>query len=159
MKLTAALFIAVLSLNAETTMIDSGSSTDSNFTGGAAYGFAPPVTGTNDLNMRSGTFVYDIPCHDDWPYIITFEFFEPVVTTPGQRIFSVRVNNQIVLDKLDVFKETGAMKKAINRSIIALGANGHLIISFEPLVRTAIVSHISITPLLQIKIDPTPQLN
>ena len=136
-------------LAAQVTTIDSGSPTDSNFTGGAAFGFAGPVIGTTDLTMRSGNSVYDIPCDNDWPYIISFEFFEPVVTGVGQRVFNVRVNNQIVLDHLDVFKEAGGKNKAIHRSVIVLGADEHLVIQFEAITRTPIISSISFKQLFQ----------
>ncbi len=149
MKLTTALFVAVLRLSAQT-VIDSGSPTDSNVTGGGAYSFLGPIIGTTDLTMRSGSFVYDIPCRNDWTYIVKFEFFEPVVIGPGQRVFNVRVNNQVVLDHLDVFKEAGGKNKAIHRSVTAIGADEHLIIQFESITRTAIVSSISITPLFQL---------
>ncbi len=136
-------------LSAETIVIDSGSPTDSNFTGGLAFGFTGPVIGTTDLTMRSGSFIYDIPCDNNWPYIIEFEFFEPIVTGPGQRVFNVRVNNQIVLDHLDVFKEAGGKNKAIHRSVSVLGADEHLVIQFEAITRTPIVSSISFKQLFK----------
>ncbi len=155
----APLFCITPLVLATTTTIDCGSATDSNFTGGQAF-TAVPLTppGTLDLTLRYGSqFSYSIPAANV-PYVITFHFLEPcgaaggcsgAVTGPGQRLFSVAVNDQPLLPTLDIYALAGGALIPITRSVIAVGADQTLNIRFTATVRTAVVSAIDFTPLFQ----------
>jgi hypothetical protein len=135
-----------------TTTIDSGSATDSNFSGGVAFTeipLTPPGTNVTDLTLRYGTnFSYSIPV-DNVPYVVTFHFLETTVAGPFQRTFSVSINNQPALQNFDMFAECGYMQPC-SRSVIAVGADQVLNIVFTASVRNAMVSSIDFTPLFQI---------
>ncbi len=152
--LTLAPFL-ICGLSAQTTIIDSGSATDSNFTGGTAFTMPNPPAGVTDATMRftasgASTFSYDVPCHLDWPYSVKLYFLEPNQTAVGQRIFTVRINNQVVLDHLDLIAE-GGLGKMLSRSVVVMGADdGQLHIRFETNKRSAVVSSIEFTPLFQL---------
>jgi hypothetical protein len=154
------LAISMFPARAETTIIDAGSDTDSNFTGGAAYliplPLIPPVT---DGSIRYATpsvagssFTYSIPAHANWPYVVTLRFVEPIVKAPKQRVFTVWVGNQAVVDHLDIFQEVGYMTP-MSRSFVAVPSDGKLVLRFETQVRNAVVSSIEATPLFQVLAD------
>lgn len=141
-------FLFCARLHSATVTIDAGSVADSNFSGGTAYmipvGLLPP--GTSDSTMRYGvSFIYVIPC-PNIPYVVRFHFIEPSVQGPGQRVFSVRINNQIMLDRLDPFAEAGYLKP-FSRAVVVVGADEKLVIRFETQIRSAIVSAIDFDPL------------
>ena len=130
------------------TLIDAGSSTDSGFTGGAVWlipqALLPP--GTTDTTLRFGAdFSYRIPCSKR-VYVVTFQFIEPAVQAIGQRVFSVSVNNQTVLERLDLVAEAGYLRP-ISRSVLAVCSEGQLRIRFLAQVRSAVVSSIEGAPL------------
>jgi hypothetical protein len=146
-------------------VIDCGSATDSNFTGGSAFTIANPPAGLADTTLRYGQqFSYSIPVVDGQPYVVRFVFVEPCgacsagnITGPGQRIFSVLVNDQPVLPNLDLWAvsaeppgTTSAALVSIVRSVTVMPASGVINITFIGIVRTAVVSEIDITPLFQV---------
>lgn len=129
-------------------VIDAGSATDSGFTGGAVWlipqALLPP--GTTDATLRFGAdFTYRIPCSKR-VYVVTFQFIEPTVQAIGQRVFSVSVNNQTVLDRLDLVAEAGYLRP-VARSVLAMCSEGQLRIRFLAQVRSAVVSSIEVAPL------------
>ncbi len=143
--------VLVLAAHAETLIfaIDAGSPIDSNFTGGAAYlipqALLPP--GTTDATLRFGTaFSYRVPS-DNCAYIVTFRFIEPNMKAAGQRIFSVRINNQVAIDRLDLVAEAGYLTP-LSRSVVVMGSDSALRIHFEAHVRSAVVSAIQVQPLV-----------
>lgn len=135
-------------VNPNATIIDAGSDGDRNFAGGTKYIIAP-TPDVVDVTLRYGAFTYEFPAHNEWPYVLTLRFIEPTVQSPGQRVFSVRVNNQLVLDRLDLVAEAGYLKP-LSRSVLVMGADNRLVIKFEVQVRSAVISSIEITPLFQI---------
>lgn len=145
-RFAGGLFLFAALLSAETTIIDCGSATDSNFTGGLT--FAVPATGdqTGRYDALKTGMAYTVPVVDGMPYIVTLRFLEPSVQSAGQRVFSVAINNQIVVDKIDLFVEAG-FQKPIARSFVAVGSSGALVIRFTTQFRSAVISAIEITPL------------
>ncbi len=135
-----------------TTIIDSGSPSDASFTGGTTYQIPPALLppGTDStLRFSDKPFSYLIPCQSEWPYVVTFRFIEPTVKVVGQRVFSVKVGSQVVVDKLDLVAEAGYLKP-ISRSVVVLASDGALQIRFETQVRSSVISSIEIRPLLEI---------
>jgi len=156
-SLAALLFCSALT--AETVIIDCGSPADSNFTGGATWlipqGLIPP--GTTDTTLRYGAaFSYRVPVYNI-PYVVTFRFIEPTVQVRGQRIFSVRINNQVVIDRIDLVAEAGYLKP-ISRSVVVMGSDEALNISFETQVRSAVASSIEITQFYEWTLGPVISL-
>lgn len=148
MKLTLLLFATILQAQTWPRIIDSGSPSDSNFTGGATTDITVPAPGVTDLTSRYGTFRYDIPA-DNVPYLITFRWIEKAVTAAGQRTFQVRINQQIFFDQLDLYKIAGFLKP-LSRTVIAVGSDNLLKIEFITQVRAATISSLEIVPLFQI---------
>src|SRR6185369_10382598 len=156
-SLAALLFCSVHS--AETVIIDCGSAADSNFSGGVTWiipqALLPP--GTTDTTLRYGAaFSYRIPV-DNIPYVVTFRFIEPTVQVRGQRIFSVRINNQVVVDRIDLIAEAGYLK-SLSRSIVVMGSDESLNICFETQMRSAVVSSIEITQFYEWTLGPVISL-
>lgn len=157
-RFAGGLFLLLSTLSAETTRIDCGSPTDSNFSPAPGFTFAVPVaagdqTGRYDA-LKTG-FAYSIPVVDGMPYIVTLRFLEPSVQAVGQRVFSVAINNQIVVDKIDLFMEAG-FQKPLSSSFVAVGSSGALVIRFSTQIRSAVISAIEITPLFEYAPIPDP---
>lgn len=128
-------------------VIDCGSPTDSNFTGGAIANFTAPP-GVSDNTVRYGNFRYEFDA-ENVPYLITFRWIENTVTAKGARLFQVRINDQIVYDRMDLFAVSGYLKP-FSRSVVAVGADQKLKIEFITQARNAIISGIEIVPLFQV---------
>lgn len=120
--------------------------------GGASWlipeALQPP--GSTDVTLRFSyapvnSFTYRLPVWNI-PYVVTFGFMEPTVHNIGERVFSVRINNQLVFDRLDLVREAGYMT-AFSRSVVAVGADTLLTIQFDSVVRGAVVSSIEVIPL------------
>jgi hypothetical protein len=145
-----ALALFAFPLFAVQTTIDCGSATDSNFTGGTAYtavAVAPPGT-VVDLTVRYGPqFSYTFPAANV-AYVVTFHFLETTVQGPGQRVFSVSVNNQEIITNLDVFATAGFMTP-MTRSAVVFAADQLLTVTFTASVRNAMVAAIDFNPLFQ----------
>lgn len=132
-----ALLLLTLPLWGQT--IDAGSSTDQYFIGGTAWLISPP--GTGDATLRFGSFRYKI--HAEGPQVLTLRFREPTVTGPGQRVFSVHANHQPIISRLDLVAD-GAQ----DRSYVVVPSGGYVELRFETHIRSAVVSSITLAPLL-----------
>jgi hypothetical protein len=141
-----------------TTIIDAGSATDANFTGGAVFTIAG-TTASGDSTLRYGaSFSYSLPV-DNVPYVVTFRFVEPcaagagcgaVVNGPGQRLFTVTANGQTILQDLDLYAASGGALVPLSRSVVVMGADGKLNLKFSATGgnhNTAVVSAIEIYAL------------
>lgn len=134
-------------------VIDSGSSADRHFIGGTAF----PSGDTTDTTLRFGTFQYRIPAVDGVPYIVRFNFFEPS-PLPPTRVFSITINDQLVYPRITMgpgpLLPNGTPvgpPMPFSRSVIVMSSEGMLNISFQTIVRSAVVSSIEVSEL-------TPQL-
>lgn len=141
------LFLLCIPLFAETLTIDSGSPTDQYFTGGLSdftisY---PGVTG--DLSVRYGAFQYHIP-RPPGVYLVTLNFRETgTVSAKNQRVFSVKLGGQLVLDRLDLFSAAGLAK--IERNFVAASNDGFIDIDFSYTTKSAVVSSITMQTLFE----------
>lgn len=113
-------------------------------TGGARYDIATPGA-TGDLTLLYGTFSCKIP-QSPGAYLVTLNLRETgTVTAKGQRIFSVKINDQLVLDRFDLFAAAGLTP--IAKSYVA-GSSGIIItIDFSYSLKSAVASSIEIAPL------------
>lgn len=141
-------------LAAPPVLIECGSATDSMFSGGVSFTIlAGPMA---SKTVRSGqTFTYKIPAPDGEPQAITFGVAEPCgpgagcslpVTGPGQRVFSVTVNGQPLLPRLDIFAEAG-LQKSKAWTFTVFPSDGTITVTLAGISRTAVLSSIAVTPL------------
>lgn len=83
---------------------------DSRFTGGRIGTTAAAIAGTTDSALyqteRFGNFTYSIPVANG-NYAVILNFAEIYWTAPGRRIFSVAINGNTVIDRLDIFAKVG----------------------------------------------------
>lgn len=114
--------------------------------GGLTYTipFQPP--GTTDATLRYGTFTCTFPVPAA-PFILTIGFVEPTVTGPTQRLFRVLANDSVVLDGFDLFSACG-YRLPCSRAAIIAPTGATLTLRFITQLRSAVVSSVSITPLL-----------
>lgn len=132
-------FLLSLPLYATTLTIDSGSATDQFFTGGAAF---TTSTCQGDATVRYGAFGYHIPV-EPGAYLVTVNLCETgTVSAKGQRIFSVKLNGQTVIDRLDLFAASGLAPTY--RSYTAAPAGGFIDLDFSYSLKSAMVSSIQI---------------
>ncbi len=75
--------------------------------------------------------------------IVTLYFEEPNKTGQGQRVFTVRINDELP-DTIDVFRMSGGQKKVLSLSKILPIQNGQLKIVLRPLVGNVIISKIEL---------------
>jgi len=144
--------LLTVALFAETTIIDCGSASDSNFTGGLTFTVPVPGDSTGRYDALQTGFSYRIQVVDKQAYLVTLGFIEPSVQAAGQRIFSVSINNQPVIVNLDLFADVG-FQKPTSRSFVAVGSAGALVIAFTTQKRSAVISSIEVKPLAG---DSTP---
>lgn len=152
------IFLLALPLAAASFHLAGGSEGDfAGISGGAPFTIAAgPLAGQT---LRSGqAFSYRIPALDDVPYVLTLQFAEPCgpgagcgsqVTGSGQRVFSVSVNDQLLLPRLDVYAAAG-VQKITSRTSVVFAADSAIVIGFAGIVRTAVVSSVTLIPLFEI---------
>lgn len=139
------LFLLCVSLFAETLTIDSGSPADQFFTGGLSDFTISYPGATGDLSVRYGAFSYHIP-RPPGVYLVTLNFRETgTVSAKNQRVFSVKVGGQLVLDRLDLFFVAGLAK--IERNFVAASNDGFIDIDFSYVTKSAIISSITVQTL------------
>lgn len=137
--------------------IDCGSPSDAYFSSNpstptTAYTipFLPlPVTppGTTDTTLRYGqNFTYTLPVTTPGLYLVLLNFVEPTVSKPGQRVFSVTVQDQPVIQNLDLVAEAGLLVP-IARAFPIFLAGPSVAINFTASVRYAVVSTITVFPM------------
>lgn len=134
-------FLLSLPLLGASLVIDSGSATDQYFVGGTAF----PSGSTVDATLRFGTFQYKIPAVDGVPYVVKFSFYEPSPLQPA-RVFSITINDQLVYPRIAM----GPGSAPFSRSVVVMSSEGMLNISFQTIIRSAVVSSIEITPVFQL---------
>lgn len=94
--------------------------------------------------FREGTFNYRIPVSPG-RYAVTVHFVEPSAK-PGERVFSVMANGQVVLKQLDLALLAAKPLVPVTRSFVVNVAQGPLDLSFVPDRGKAIVSAVEVTP-------------
>lgn len=91
------------------------------------------------------------------PYLLNFTFRDPTVFTSGGRLFTVRANGSVILDKLDIVAK--GKGQTINQGAL-MYINDSLELSFSALTRTAVFSSVQIEPfaLTQYIVPQDPQV-
>jgi len=118
--------------------IDCGSPSDQYFSGGLPYTIAGA---SGDATLRYGTFGYHIPATAG-DYTVTLYMRETgTVTAIGQRIFNVKINDQPVLDRYDLFAREGLAERRRDFDAVS---NGFIDIDFSYIRKSAIVSRIEL---------------
>ncbi|CAN5740144.1 hypothetical protein BH11BAC3_BH11BAC3_32840 [soil metagenome] len=122
-----------------------------------------PIKNTRDWKLfqsfRYGKdklkFNFDVA---DGAYLVDLYFIEPWlgigggIDATGMRIFDVAINDKVVLNDLDIWKEAGT-NVVLKKTVFATSVNGKIVISFpETKVGQALISAISIAK----KQDGTP---
>jgi beta-galactosidase len=131
---------------------------DTYFSGGVPGGINAPdspasgriAVAADDAGMydsfREGEFSYRVPVPGG-RYRVTLQFQEPTASAAGAREFDVRVNGKIVLPRFDIFAAAGGKLKAVDRSFETTSRDGGILIEFQSLKGSALVSALSIVPL------------
>lgn len=120
---------------------------DTHFTGGRTYSTPQSVSGTKDSVLyqseRFGNFAYHIPLTGGY-YKVVLKLAEIYNWGPGQRVFSVKVGGQEMINNLDLFARAGKFKAYDLELPIHLLADGLLSIEFVTITGNAKVSAIRI---------------
>jgi beta-galactosidase len=115
---------------------------------GDVKGGTPSVDATSDPLLykffRRGTFRYEIPVPDG-NYTVTLGFVEPNTDAAGgANVFDVSANGAVVLDDVDVARDAGDERTALERSFQVTVQGGTLTLAFVPVRGDALVSNISV---------------
>jgi beta-galactosidase len=132
---------------------------DMYFVGGTAQGVNPPdtpaprrvtVIADDDRlydSFREGEFSYRIPLPNG-RYRVQLRFSEPTAIGPGERVFDVTANGMTQLHNFDVLKAAGGRLKGVEQSFDTSVNLGMLMLEFRAKRGTALVSALSITPIV-----------
>ena len=126
-------------------------SADMGFTTGDTVGAGSPIAAARDSELYAterwaSEFSYRLPVPAG-KYKVTLRFAETYVKNPGERVFDVLLNGNLILDHFDIFKEAGGIDKGIERSFsgIQMDMPGILEVRFKAWVQNAKVCAIEVT--------------
>ncbi|KYC35510.1 hypothetical protein WA1_06700 [Scytonema hofmannii PCC 7110] len=133
-------------------------SADQYFLNGKLYSTAAAIANTVEdplyQNERSGKILdYAIPVANG-EYTVNLKLAELYWGSAGKRIFDVSAENQLFFDNLDIFAESGAKNKALDKSFKTIVTDGVLNLSFVASVDNAKIDAIEIVPVG----TPTPSV-
>jgi len=118
-------------------------SEDKGFTTGDTVAAGRPIAAAQDPELYATErwapeFSYRLPVPAG-KYKVTLKFAECYVKNPGERVFDVLLNGNLVLDHFDILKEAGGMDKGIDRSFsgIQMDLPGILEVRFKAWVQNA----------------------
>ncbi len=138
-------------------------SADQYFLNGKLYSTAAAIANTVEdplyQNERSGkTLDYAIPVANG-EYTVNLKLAELYWGSAGKRIFDVSAENQLFFDNLDIFAESGAKNKALDKSFKTIVTDGVLNLNMVASVDNAKIDAIEIipvgTPTPSVLIQPT----
>jgi hypothetical protein len=126
---------------------------DSSYNTGTASTNTMTTTGTSDptlyrSNRWSGTpLLYSFPViNGNYQVNLLFAENVPSLQAAGARVFNVKLNGSVVLQKFDIFAAAGA-NAALVESFNATVANGTIAIELDSLVQNAKINAIEILPI------------
>jgi len=124
-------------------------SVDMDFVGGLTFSTTESVTGTSDPTLYqteryAPTLRYNIPVVNG-TYTVTLYFAEIFFNAPGQRVFSVSLEGQIVVQNFDIWAVAGQFA-AVQRSFVVTVTDGVLNIVGTASVNNAKFSAIQVVP-------------
>ncbi len=105
------------------------------------------ITAFGSMMGRFGNFSCQSIPVQNVPYQVTFTFLETVATVPNQRLFQVKVNDQIMFDKLDLFASCGFQAKC-TKSVVVIPTNRVITTTFLTQSQNSLVFGIDYTPLV-----------
>jgi beta-galactosidase len=132
---------------------------DMYFDGGMPHGVNPPDTPASRRvtviadderlydSFREGEFSYRIPLPNG-RYRVQLRFAEPTALVPGERAFDVTANGVAQLHNFDVLKAAGGRLKGVEQSFDTSVNLGLLVLEFRARRGGALVSALSITPIV-----------
>ncbi len=115
--------------------------------GGGTYAVTRPINGTDDDTLYQSerwgmlSYRFDVP---NGSYRIELKFAEIYAWTPGQRVFDVKIEGELVLDDLDIFAKAGR-DTACDQVFVGPINDGQVTIEFIPRTNHAKVSAIRVT--------------
>lgn len=117
---------------------------DSKYTGGKIGTTTAAISGTTDVplyqNERYGNVTYSVPVTNG-NYAVTLKFVEMYWTAAGKRIFSVAINGQSVISRLDLYATVGK-NRAYDLTFPVSVTNGTINLTFSSQVDNATISAI-----------------
>ncbi|MUG96098.1 hypothetical protein F7734_28655 [Scytonema sp. UIC 10036] len=133
-------------------------SADQYFSGGSTKTYASAIANTVEdplyQNERTGkTINYAIPVANG-EYTVNLKLAELYWGSALKRIFDVSAENQLVFDNLDIFAESGAKNKALDKSFKTIVTDGVLNLNMVASVDNATIDAIEIIPVG----TPTPSV-
>ena len=141
---------------------------DRYFSGGEAKSgvtdfFFPPADPQLFRTLREGSFSYDIPLKQNQTYEMRLYFVEPQyrygnrIAGDGEniRLFQVRANDQVILDKFDIIEDAGFASNTIRAfKDITPAKDGKLHLQFVAQREHPLVSAIELIPTNRATIPP-----
>ncbi|MFN7932904.1 MAG: malectin domain-containing carbohydrate-binding protein [Bryobacteraceae bacterium] len=126
-------------------------SADSGFSGGQTYATGNAITGTTDSALyrterwNSSTLQYQFNCSAG-TYDVTLKFAEIWFTSPGQRVFHIAINGNILQASFDPLAAAGGAYKAVNRTyrITVPPGGGTITIQLIPVTSNPKISAVEI---------------
>ncbi len=107
-----------------------------------------PVYQTVRYNVRA--YRLDLP---DGKYKVTLQFCEPHYREPGRRVFGVRIQGKLVIDRLDIFAKVGGNRALDYTFPDVVASGGRLNIDFLPQVEFPSIAGIVIQGAVVRKIN------
>jgi putative heme-binding domain-containing protein len=93
-------------------------------------------------SCRYGNVAYRFDCNAG-DYDVTLSFAENWFSQPGQRVFSILLNGQVVIADLDIVREAG-VGKPLKKTFRVKATQGHIDLSSTSKVNNALISAIEI---------------
>ena len=103
-----------------------------------AIGFSSSFT-----DSPSGPLQYNFAVPNG-SYTVRLKFAEIYFTQPGQRVFNIVINGQLVAALFDPIAAAGAANTAVDRSYTVTVAGGQIAIALNPIVQNPKISAIEI---------------
>jgi len=98
---------------------------------------------------RSINYVFEVDSNLDYAIWLHFAEIDPSVKAQGQRVFDVRINNQVVLPNLDIYKLAGGPFSAYDWHFTVVNLTGSsLIIDFEAKIGPPLICGLEVYALL-----------
>ena len=122
---------------------------DNGFTGGSAYGTTASIAGTatpalyQTERWASNTLQYQFAAVNG-TRTVNLKFAEIYFDAPGQRVFNIVINGQMVESNFDVFVAAGGSFKAVDKSYTVNIAGGAVTIQLIPVVSNPKISGLEI---------------
>jgi hypothetical protein len=122
---------------------------DTGATGGYGFSTSTAIAGTTTPALyqterwSNGPLQYNFAVPNG-SYTVRLKFAEIYLTQPGQRVFNIVINGQLVAASFDPIAAAGAANTAVDRSYTVTVAGGQIAIALNPIVQNPKISAIEI---------------